>query len=103
MRALGFPVKKIDVVRYFKEIPKDITESLNFEEFIRIVGPILPKRDSKGGRPRAEASEAGLRRGGSAAWACGVWACGVWACGVWACGVWAWAPRDRRGTGRGRA
>ena len=47
MRALGFPIKKIDVIRYFKEIPKDISQSLSFEEFIRIVGPILPKRDSK--------------------------------------------------------
>ena len=47
MRALGFPIKKVDVIRYFKEIPKDITESLNFEEFLRIVAPIMPKRDSK--------------------------------------------------------
>ena len=47
MRALGFPIKKIDVIRYFKEIPKDISQSLSFEEFIRIVAPILPKRDSK--------------------------------------------------------
>ena len=47
MRALGFPIKKIDVIRYFKEIPKDISESLTFEEFIRIVAPIMPKRDSK--------------------------------------------------------
>mmetsp|Transcript_29499 Transcript_29499/g.44831 ORF Transcript_29499/g.44831 Transcript_29499/m.44831 type:complete len:194 (-) Transcript_29499:48-629(-) len=47
MRALGFPIKKIDVIRYFKEIPKDISESLTFEEFVRIVGPIMPKRDSK--------------------------------------------------------
>ena len=47
MRALGFPIKKIDVIRYFKEIPKDISQSLTFEEFIRIVAPILPKRDSK--------------------------------------------------------
>ena len=47
MRALGFPIKKIDVIRYFKEIPKDISENLNFEEFVRIVGPIMPKRDSK--------------------------------------------------------
>ena len=47
MRALGFPVKKIDVIRYFKEIPKDISESLTFEEWVRIVAPIMPKRDSK--------------------------------------------------------
>mgnify|MGYP006113610941 FL=1 len=47
MRALGFPIKKVDVIRYFKEIPKDISESLTFEEFIRIVAPIMPKRDSK--------------------------------------------------------
>ena len=47
MRALGFPIKKIDVIKYFKEIPKDISESLTFEEFIRIVAPIMPKRDSK--------------------------------------------------------
>ena len=47
MRALGFPIKKVDVIRYFKEIPKDISESLTFEEFIRIVGPIMPKRDTK--------------------------------------------------------
>ena len=47
MRALGFPIKKQDVIKYFKEIPKDVTESLTFEEFIRIVAPIMPKRDSK--------------------------------------------------------
>ena len=47
MRALGFPIKKIDVIRYFKEIPKDISEALSFEEFLRIVAPIMPKRDSK--------------------------------------------------------
>ena len=47
MRALGFPIKKIDVIRYFKEIPKDISEALTFEEFLRIVAPIMPKRDSK--------------------------------------------------------
>ena len=47
MRALGFPIKKVDVIRYFKEIPKDVSESLTFDEFIRIVAPIMPKRDSK--------------------------------------------------------
>ena len=47
MRALGFPIKKIDVIRYFKEIPKDISETLTFDEFVRIVQPIMPKRDSK--------------------------------------------------------
>lgn len=47
MRALGFPIKKQDVIKYFKEIPKDITDSLTFDEFIRIVAPIMPKRDSK--------------------------------------------------------
>lgn len=47
MRALGFPVKKVDVIRHFKEIPKDVSDSLNFEEFVRIVGNMMPKRDSK--------------------------------------------------------
>ena len=47
MRALGFPIKKIDVVRYFKEIPKDISDSLTFDDFCIIVAPIMPKRDSK--------------------------------------------------------
>ena len=47
MRALGFPIKKVDVIRYFKEVPKDISEALNFDEFCRIVGGMLPKRDSK--------------------------------------------------------
>ena len=47
MRALGFQCKKKDVIRYFKEIPKDISEALTFEEFLRIVAPIMPKRDSK--------------------------------------------------------
>ena len=47
MRALGFPVKKADVIRYFKEVPRDISEAINFEEFIRVVGPVMPKRDSK--------------------------------------------------------
>ena len=47
MRALGFPVKKADVIRYFKEIPRDVSESINFEEFLRIVAPIMPKRDTK--------------------------------------------------------
>ena len=44
MRALGFPVKKTDVIRHFKEIPKDITDTLSFEEFVRIVAPIMPQR-----------------------------------------------------------
>ena len=47
MRALGFPIKKVDVIKFFKEVPKDVSESLNFEEFVGIVAPIMPKRDSK--------------------------------------------------------
>ena len=47
MRALGFPVKKIDVIRMFKEIPKDVSDALTFSEFVQIVAPIMPKRDSK--------------------------------------------------------
>ena len=47
MRALGFPIKKIDVVRHFKEIPKDISDALTFDEFCQIVAPIMPKRDTK--------------------------------------------------------
>jgi len=47
MRSLGFPIKKIDVVRYFKEIPKDISDSLTFDDFCQIIAPIMPKRDSK--------------------------------------------------------
>ena len=30
MRALGFPVKKADVIRYFKEIPRDVSESISY-------------------------------------------------------------------------
>ena len=28
-------------------MPRDISEAINFEEFIRIVGPVMPKRDSE--------------------------------------------------------
>ena len=47
MRALGFPIKKVDVIKYYKEVLKDVSDSLTFEEFIRIVAPIMPKRDTK--------------------------------------------------------
>ena len=47
MRALGFPIKKVDVIKYYKEVLKDVSDSLTFEEFIIIVAPIMPKRDTK--------------------------------------------------------
>lgn len=47
MRALGYDIKKTDVVSSFAEVDKDITASLNFDEFVKIVSPKLRNRDSK--------------------------------------------------------
>lgn len=47
MRALGYEVKKSDVIQCFQEVDKDISGSLNFEEFLKIVGPKLRNKDCK--------------------------------------------------------
>jgi centrin-1 len=47
MRALGYDIKKADVVKYFAEVDKDISTTLNFEEFVKIVGPKLRNKDSR--------------------------------------------------------
>ena len=47
MRALGYEIKKSDVVACFAEVDKDITSALTFDEFVKIVGPKLRDRNSK--------------------------------------------------------
>jgi len=47
MRALGYDIKKADVVKHFAEVDKDISTTLSFEEFVKIVGPKLKNKDSK--------------------------------------------------------
>ena len=47
MRAFGFPIKKLDVMKHFKTVGKEISESLNFDEFCTIVTPQMPDRDTK--------------------------------------------------------
>ena len=47
MRAFGIPIKKIDVIRHFKSVGKEISDALNFDEFCQIVAPIMPQRDTK--------------------------------------------------------
>ena len=47
MRALGHEIKKSDVVHHFQEVDKDITQSLNFDEFVKIVGPRMKDKNSR--------------------------------------------------------
>lgn len=47
MRALGHDIKKADVVQCFAEVDKDVSAALNFEEFVKIIGPRLKDRNSK--------------------------------------------------------
>ena len=47
MRALGYDVKKADVISCFAEVDKDISKNLSFEDFVKILTPKLRNRDSK--------------------------------------------------------
>ena len=47
MRALGFDVKKQEVIGMFQEVDKDISGSLNFEEILKILTPRLKDKNSK--------------------------------------------------------
>ena len=47
MRALGYEIKKIEVERCFKEVDKDLSHSITFEEFVKIVTPRLHPKNSK--------------------------------------------------------
>ena len=47
MRALGYDIKKADVIAAFAEVDKDITETLNFEEFVKVISPKLAAKDSR--------------------------------------------------------
>ena len=47
MRALGYEIKKMEVEKCFKELDKDLSHSVTFEEFVQIVTPRLNPRNSK--------------------------------------------------------
>ena len=47
MRALGFEVKKVDVLTMFREVDKDLSHSLSFEEFVRIMESRVKSKDSR--------------------------------------------------------
>jgi len=47
MRAIGYEYRKQDVVECFKEVDKDLTQALSFEEFVKIVGPKMKDKNSR--------------------------------------------------------
>ena len=47
MRALGYDIRKADVIQAFGEVEKDISETLNFEEFVKVIAPKLAAKDSR--------------------------------------------------------
>ena len=47
MRALGYEIRKQEVVLCFQEVDKDIGSSLSFEDFLRILTPRLRDKSSK--------------------------------------------------------
>ena len=47
MRALGYEIRKQDVEKCFKDVDKDLSHSITFEEFVKIVTPRLHPKNSK--------------------------------------------------------
>jgi len=47
MRALGYEFRKQDVVNSFREVDKDISQVLTFEDFVRVVGPKMKDKNSR--------------------------------------------------------
>ena len=47
MRAMEFEVHKADIKNLFAEVNKDTKQGITFEEFVKIVVPKLPDKDSK--------------------------------------------------------
>ena len=47
VRALGIDIKKKDVDRLVAEVEKDIKDTVNFEEFVSLIRPMLPNKRSR--------------------------------------------------------
>ena len=47
MRAMGYDLKKADVEKCFKEVDKDLSYEITFEEFVKIVTPRLSPKNSR--------------------------------------------------------
>ena len=47
IRALGYPVTKAQCIAHFKECHKEPHQSLNFDDFCKIMGPKMNNRDTK--------------------------------------------------------
>ena len=47
LRAMEFDVHKPDIKNMFAEVNKSLQQGINFDEFVKIVVPKLPDRDSK--------------------------------------------------------
>jgi centrin-1 len=47
VRALGFETTKSQCIQMFREVDRDPSDALNFEEFVRVMAPLLRKKDSK--------------------------------------------------------
>ena len=47
MRALGYEIWKQEVEKCFREVDKDLSHSISFEEFVKIVTPRLHPKNSK--------------------------------------------------------
>jgi len=47
MKALGFELKKDDVKKCLADIGKEVTQEIGIDDFMRIVAPKMPDRDSR--------------------------------------------------------
>ena len=47
MRALGYDIWKQEVEKCFWEVDKDLSHSITFEEFLKVVTPWLHPKNSK--------------------------------------------------------
>jgi centrin-1 len=47
MRALGFEVKKDEIRKIFIELDKEVTQKVDYDEFIRVMTPRMGEKDSR--------------------------------------------------------
>jgi len=47
VRALGFETTKQQCIQMFRDVDRDPSDALNFEDFCRVMAPMLRKKDSK--------------------------------------------------------
>ena len=47
LKALGYEVKKEDVVKMFSEVAKEITAKITYEDFLKIMTPRMKDRSSR--------------------------------------------------------